>query len=171
MIDILHLDRQVLKKLEVINVIKVKDNYFTKEVLDNVLNKTKPGLKTVAHMKFLLFGTKVDRITFTSYDVERYKLDKLDIIDCQSRINIVPEFMNDLVISDIRFVNKEGGPRFDVIVEIWADNEIFRKLIGLYDMSCGNDKYSKRLNDAINQFHNEYDSFILKRRFGIRRNK
>lgn len=54
-----------------------KDDYFTKEALDNVLNKTKPGLKTVAHMKFLLFGTKVNRITFTPYDVERYKLDKL----------------------------------------------------------------------------------------------
>lgn len=145
-----------------------KDKYFTNEILDNVLNKTKPSMKTVAYMKFLLFGTKVNRITFTPYDVERYKLDKLDIIDCQSRINIVPEFMNDLIISDIRFVNKEGGPRFDVIVEIWADNEIFRKLIGLYDMSCGDDKYSKCLNDAINQFHNEYNSFILKRRFGRR---
>ena len=80
----------------------------------------------------------------------------------------VPEFMNDLVISDIRFVNKEGGPRFDVIVEIWTDNEIFRKLMGLYDMSYGDSKYTKRLNDAINQFHNEYNSFILKRRFGRR---
>lgn len=152
-------------------MITIKDNYFTKEVLDHVLNKTKPGFKTVAHMKFLLFGTKVNRITFTPYDIERYKLDKLVITDCQSRINIVPEFMNDLVISDIRFVNKEGGPRFDVIVEIWADNEIFRKLIGIYNMSCEDSKYKEHLNDAINQFHNEYNSFILKRRFGIRRNK
>lgn len=151
-------------------MMSIKDDYFTKEVLDNVLNKTKPGLKTVAHMKFLLFGTKVNRIMFTPYDVERYKLDKLDIIDCQSRINIVPEFMNDLIISDIRFVNEEGGPRFDAIVEIWADNEIFRKLIGLYDMGCESE-YKDHLDDAVNQFHTEYNSFILKRRFGRRRTK
>lgn len=47
------------------------NDYFTKEALNNVLNKIKPGLKTVAHMKFLLFGTKVDRITFTPYDAEK----------------------------------------------------------------------------------------------------
>lgn len=144
------------------------ENYFTKESLDNVLNKTKPGLKTVAHMKFLLFGTKVNQITFTPYDVERYKLDTLVINNCQSRINVVPKFMNDLVISDIRFVNK-GGPHFDVIIEIWADNKIFRKLKDLYDMSCEPEHKDRlvdlSLDNVVHQFRDEYGLFILKRLF------
>lgn len=78
--------------------------------------------------------------------------------------------MNDLAISDIRFVNKYGGSRFDVIVEIWADNEIFRKIKGLHDMSCEDSKSKDHLDDAVNQFHNEYNSFILKRHFGNRKN-